>query len=141
MPDWFTDTYIGVEVGQWIGLGVLIVVAGLAHFLINQSIKLYLRGRAGKVDPEFWERERGRLGRAITALVVAMTARLGFPALGFHDNGREHRRAVGEFSHRRGAAAGGPPYRRHLHRRAPEARGHDGEPGWTTRSCPWRARS
>ncbi len=85
MPDWFTDTYIGVEVGQWIGLGVLIVVAGLAHFLIHHSIKLYLRGRAGKVDPEFWERERGRLGRAITALVVAMTARLGFPALGFHD--------------------------------------------------------
>ncbi len=85
MPDWFTDTYIGVEVGQWIGLGVLIVVAGLAHFLIHHSIKLYLRGRAGKVDPEFWERERGRQGRAITALVVAMTARLGFPALGFHD--------------------------------------------------------
>ena len=85
MPEWFTDTYIGVEVGQWIGLGVLIVVAGLAQLLVHQTIKLYVRGRVAKVDPELWERERGRLGRAITALVVAMTARLGFPALGFHD--------------------------------------------------------
>ena len=85
MPEWWTDTYLAVEVRQWVGLGVLLVVAVLVRLLVQLAIRLSLRSRFAKADGDLWERERGRLGRALTALVVAMTARLGFPALGFHD--------------------------------------------------------
>ena len=85
MPEWWTDTYLGAEVRQWVGVGVLLVVAIVVRLLVQLAIRLYLRSRFAKADGDLWERERGRLGRALTALVVAMTARLGFPALGFHD--------------------------------------------------------
>ena len=82
-PDWFKDTYIGIEVEQLIGIGALVVVAGAVHLLASQALRLYLRARLSAPGREFWDQERSRLRRALLALVVAITVLLGFPTLGF----------------------------------------------------------
>ena len=51
--------------------------------VVNQALKLYVRTRFDEDDHRFWEEERGRLGRALWALAVAVTFLLGFPALDF----------------------------------------------------------
>ncbi len=87
MPEWFKDTYIGIEAEQFIGIGVLIVVWGLVHLLASQLLKLYLRRRFSEEgDREFWDKERTRINRALLALIGSSTVILGFPALGFADN-------------------------------------------------------
>ena len=85
-PDWFKNTYIGIEVEQFIGLGVMILVAGAVHVLVSQVLRLYVRARLHGDDREFWDRERRRLGRALLALVAAITVILGFPTLGFESS-------------------------------------------------------
>ena len=82
-PDWFKDTYIGIEVEQFIGIGVLVVVAVVAQVVLTQALKLVVHARAAEHEREFWHRERERLGRALWALMVAITVVLGFPLLGF----------------------------------------------------------
>ena len=85
-PDWFEDTYIGIEVEQFIGLGVMVVVAGVVHLLVSQALRLYVRARLHGDDREFWDQERARLGRATLALIAAITVILGFPTLGFESS-------------------------------------------------------
>ena len=82
-PDWFKDTYIGIEVEQFIGIGVLVVVASAANVLVTQALKLFVHARAVEEDREFWQMERKRLDRALSALLVAITVVLGFPLLEF----------------------------------------------------------
>ena len=82
-PAWFTDSYLGIEVQQYIGLGVLIVVSVLTYALITATLRLYVRVRFDEADHAFWHQERARLGRALWALAVAITVLLGFPTLGF----------------------------------------------------------
>ncbi len=83
MPDWFTDSYLGIEVGQYVGLGVLVGVTILTYAVIAQVLKLFVRLRFDAADHAFWHEERERLGRALWALAVAITFLLGFPALDF----------------------------------------------------------
>ena len=83
MPDWFTDSYLGIEVGQYIGLGVLVGVTIVTYAVIAQVLKLFVRLRFDAADHAFWHEERERLGRALWALAVAITFLLGFPALDF----------------------------------------------------------
>ncbi|MXY73168.1 MAG: mechanosensitive ion channel family protein [Dehalococcoidia bacterium] len=82
-PDWFEDTYIGIEVEQFIGIGVMVLVAVAAQVLLTQALKLFVHARAAQEDREFWHKERERLGRALWALMVAITVGLGFPLLDF----------------------------------------------------------
>ena len=82
-PAWFKDTYIGIEVEQLIGIGALVVVAGVVHLLASQALRLYLRARLSVQDREFWDQERSRLRRALLSLTIAITVLLGFPTLGF----------------------------------------------------------
>ena len=82
-PDWFKDTYIGIEVEQLIGIGALVVVAGVVHLLASQALRMYLRARLSVPDREFWDQERSRLRRALLSLTIAITVLLGFPTLGF----------------------------------------------------------
>ncbi len=82
-PDWFKDTYIGIEVEQFIGIGVLVVVAVVAQVVLTQILKLFVHARAPEDEREFWHSERERLGRALWALMVAVTVVLGFPLLEF----------------------------------------------------------
>ena len=82
-PAWFEDSYLGIEVVQFLGLALLIVIAVLTYAIISQALKLYVRARFHEDDHEFWHEERGRLGRALWALAVAITFLLGFPVLNF----------------------------------------------------------
>ena len=82
-PAWFQDTYLGIEVQQYLGLVILVVVSAITYVVVNQALKLYVRARFHEDDHEFWEAERGRLGRALWALAVAITFLLGFPVLDF----------------------------------------------------------
>ena len=82
-PAWFKDSYLGIEVEQYLGLVILVVVSALTYVVVNQALKLYVRARFHADDHQFWEEERGRLGRALWALAVAITFLLGFPVLDF----------------------------------------------------------
>ena len=82
-PAWFEDSYLGIEVVQFLGLALLIAIAVLTYAVISQALKLYVRARFHEDDHGFWEEERGRLGRALWALAVAITFLLGFPILNF----------------------------------------------------------
>ncbi len=82
-PSWFTDTYLGIEAEQYLGLAILIAVSVLTYVVLNQGLKLFVRTRFDEEDHRFWEAERARLGRSLWALAVAVTFLLGFPALGF----------------------------------------------------------
>ena len=82
-PDWFNDTYLGIEVEQYVGLAILVAVAPLTYAIISLALRVYVRTRFQEDDHAFWNKERARLGRALWALAVAITFLLGFPALGF----------------------------------------------------------
>ena len=82
-PDWFKNTYIGIEVEQFIGIGALVVVAVVAQVVLTQGLKLFVHARAPVDQRAFWHSERERLGRALWALMVSVTVGLGFPLLGF----------------------------------------------------------
>ena len=82
-PSWYSDSYLGIEAQQYIGLAVLVGVTIVTYVVITQALKLWVRVRFDQADRPFWDRERERLGRSIWALAVAITLLLGFPALGF----------------------------------------------------------
>ena len=83
MPDWFTDSYLGIEIQQYVGLGVLVGVTIITYFAISTVLKVYVRVRFDEADHAFWHGERERLGRSVWLLAVAIAFLLGFPALGF----------------------------------------------------------
>ncbi|MCY3656973.1 MAG: mechanosensitive ion channel family protein [Chloroflexi bacterium] len=83
VPDWFTDSYAGIEVRQYIGLGVLVAVTVVTYAAISTALRIYVRVRFDEADHAFWHGERARLGRSLWALAVAITLLLGFPALDF----------------------------------------------------------
>ena len=82
-PGWFTDEYLGIEVEQYIGIGVLAVIATVAHFALLRVIALVLRRRYAGDDLTFWEGERSLLNRGIRLLTIGITVLVGFPTLNF----------------------------------------------------------
>ncbi len=82
-PDWFTDDYLGIEVEQYIGLGVLAVIATVMHFALLRAISLIVQRRYAGDDLTFWEGERRLLNRGILLLAVGVTVLVGFPTLDF----------------------------------------------------------
>ncbi len=82
-PGWFADEYLGVEVGQYIGIGVLMVIATVAHFALLRVVALVVRRRFAGDDLTFWEAERHLLNRGIFLLAIGVTLLVGFPTLGF----------------------------------------------------------
>ena len=82
-PSWFGDEYLGIEVQQYIGLGVLAVVATAVHFALLRVIAIVVRRRYAGDDLTFWEGERRLLNRGILLLVIGITAVVGFPTLDF----------------------------------------------------------
>ncbi len=85
-PDWLTDVYLGIEVEQYIGLGVLAVVAAVAHFALLRVIALLVRRRYSGDELAFWEAEQRRVNRGILLLAIGITLLVGFPTLGFDPN-------------------------------------------------------
>jgi len=82
-PDWFTDEYLGIEVEQYLGIGVLALIATLLHFALLRVIALVVRSRYAGDDLTFWESERRLLNRGILLLAVGITLLVGFPTLDF----------------------------------------------------------
>ena len=82
-PTWFTDEYLGIEVEQYIGFGLLAVIATLVHFALLRVIAILVRRRYSGEDLAFWEVERRRLNRGILLLTIGITLLVGFPMLDF----------------------------------------------------------
>jgi MscS family membrane protein len=81
--DWLTDVYLGIEVGQYIGIGVLAVIAAVAHFALLRAISIVMRRRYAGDDLTFWEAEQRLLNRGILLLTIGITVLVGFPTLNF----------------------------------------------------------
>ena len=82
-PTWFTDEYLGIEVEQYIGFGLLAVIATFVHFALLRVIAILVRRRYSGEDLAFWEVERRRLNRGILLLTIGITLLVGFPMLDF----------------------------------------------------------
>ncbi|MDG2026005.1 MAG: mechanosensitive ion channel [Acidimicrobiales bacterium] len=82
-PDWLTDEYLGIEVEQYIGLAVLVLVAAVLHFALIRAISLVVRRRFDGEELTFWEGERRLLNRGILLLAIGITVLVGFPTLDF----------------------------------------------------------
>ncbi|MGY9072887.1 MAG: mechanosensitive ion channel family protein [Acidimicrobiales bacterium] len=82
-PGWLSDEYLGIEIEQYIGLGVLAVIATLARFALVRVIALVVRHRYAGDDLKFWDNERSLLNRGILLLTTGITVLVGFPTLDF----------------------------------------------------------
>ena len=82
-PDWYDDTYLGLEVRQLIGLGVLILISVVAQFVLVEGVKISFRRRYEGSDSEFWDRQRRRLTFPFLLLTLSVTFLVGFPSLDF----------------------------------------------------------
>ena len=84
LASWLQDMFLGIEMGQYIGLGVLLGVVVLWQLALTRGLGILLRRRiadAGK--REFWDHERRRLSLPILWLGVAAVILAGFPVLDF----------------------------------------------------------
>ena len=84
LASWLEDTFLGIEIGQYIGIAVLLGIVVLWQLILTRGLGIVLRRRiadAGK--REFWDRERRRLSLPILWLGVAAVVLAGFPVLDF----------------------------------------------------------
>jgi len=81
--NWLNDSVIGIEVWQFIGLGVMAVIIVAARFLIVWGIAALIRRRTQPHRHEFWEQELRRLHRPLLFMLAAVTLAIGFPILDF----------------------------------------------------------
>ena len=82
-PNWFTDEYLGIEIEQYIGFGLLAIVVTILHFALLRLITIFVRRRYSGDDLSFWEVERRRLNRGILLVTAGITLLVGFPMLDF----------------------------------------------------------
>lgn len=82
-PNWFTDEYIGIEIEQYIGFGLLAIAVTILHFALLRLITIFVRRRYSGDDLSFWEVERRRLNRGILLVTAGITLLVGFPMLDF----------------------------------------------------------
>ena len=81
--NWLHDSVIGIEVWQFIGLGVMAVLIVAARFLILWGITALIRRRIQPHRHQFWEHELRRLHRPLLFMLAAITLAIGFPILDF----------------------------------------------------------
>ncbi len=82
-PNWFTDEYLGIEIEQYIGFGLLAIFVTLLHFALLRLITIFIRRRYSGNDLSFWEVERRRMNRGILLITIGITLLVGFPMLDF----------------------------------------------------------
>ncbi len=82
-PDWFKDTFVGIELQQYIGLAVLVFLATFVQFTLIRTIAIVVKRRYEDDDRNFWDEERQRLNRSLLLLTVAITLLVGIPILDF----------------------------------------------------------
>ncbi len=84
--NWLNDSVIGIEVWQFIGLGVMAVIIVVARFAVVHGIRLVIRRRTQPDRHEFWEYELSRLQRPLLLMLGAVTLAIGFPMLDFDED-------------------------------------------------------
>ena len=81
--NWLHETVIGIEVWQFIGLGVMAMIIVVARFAIVWSLNMAIVRRTVPERHEFWRFEVGRLQRPLLLMLGAVTLAIGFPVLDF----------------------------------------------------------
>ncbi len=82
-PAWLYESFIGIEVWQYIGIGVLATIIAVLRFVAMRLVWIAIRRR---IDPErhdFWEQELRRVQFPLLLLVATLTVLIGFPVLDF----------------------------------------------------------
>ena len=81
--NWLHESVIGIEVWQFIGLAVLVIVIIGLRFLLLRLASAALRRRTDPARHDFWESELGHVERPLLGLISALTLVIGFPILDF----------------------------------------------------------
>lgn len=81
--NWLNEAVIGIEVWQFIGLGVMAVIVVVARFAVIRLAGLLIRRRTAPERHEFWQHELKRLQRPLLLMLGAITLAIGFPVLDF----------------------------------------------------------
>ncbi|PZC47572.1 MAG: MscS family membrane protein [Chloroflexi bacterium] len=103
LSDWRHDTFLGIEMEQFVGLGVLIGVVVAWQLIVTRGIALLMHRRMQETDRRaFWDRERRRLSLPILWLGIAAVILVGFPVLDFDPDLEDVAKTIGSLI---GAAA------------------------------------
>ena len=81
--NWLDEAVIGIEVWQFVGLGVMVAIIIVARFAIVWSLNAAITRRTVPERHEFWRFELSRLQRPLLLMLGAVTLAIGFPVLDF----------------------------------------------------------
>ena len=81
--NWLHEAVIGIEVWQFIGLGVMALIIVIARFAIVLALNQAITRRTAPERHEFWQYELKRLQRPLLLMLGAITLAIGFPVLDF----------------------------------------------------------
>ena len=81
--NWLHEAVIGIEVWQFIGLGVMAIIIVVARFAIVLALNQAIARRTAPERHEFWQHELKRLQRPLLLMLGAITLAIGFPVLDF----------------------------------------------------------
>ena len=81
--NWLHEAVIGIEVWQFIGLGLMAIIIVVARFAIVLALNQAIARRTAPERHEFWQHELKRLQRPLLLMLGAITLAIGFPVLDF----------------------------------------------------------
>ena len=82
-PAWLYESFIGIEVWQYLGIAVLAVIIALLRFAALRLLWIAVRRRVDPDRQDFWQRELQRVQLPVLLLAAALTILIGFPVLDF----------------------------------------------------------
>ena len=82
-PAWLHESFIGIEVWQFIGIGVLALIIAALRLAALRLFWLAIRRRVPPERHEYWQRELQRVQLPIMLLGGSLTVLIGFPVLDF----------------------------------------------------------
>ena len=80
---WLHEQVIGIEVWQFLGIGVLALIMTLLHFAVLRLAWYAIRQRVESERHDFWRREQKRVELPVLLLSISLTILIGFPVLDF----------------------------------------------------------
>ncbi len=81
--NWFEESVIGIEVWQFVGIGVMALLIVIARFAIVIALNQAIARRTPPDRHDFWQGELKRLHRPLLLMLGAITLAIGFPVLDF----------------------------------------------------------
>jgi len=85
-PAWFDNTFLGIEVSQYLGILAVIAAATIVSFLLTASVRYVIRTRAPRHRRTFWLAEFARVHRGVLFLAIAIVALIAVPTLEFSED-------------------------------------------------------